>query len=205
MHSEITYSEYAGENWTHRRLPDPALDLESIDTVDGKPRFRVVDGSTATEILKADGDLLLHDTKVLKYPYCNNKLTMTGRWKANGQIYAQESDAPKEAIVVPEFDYKDFGVPRYVVEVYRHISEPNQRRSGYTFAWYVQEMEYKEGREISHFRQVGAKDIKLAKKCLALIQRLSKAEIKKRSKEEVTQICKALNDQSPRRMPATVN
>jgi len=136
----ILYPEYKGDavNWEQVRLP--ALDekfikeLEGIALIAGKPRFRIVDGTRATYF--DEGDENLPAGYYPSYTVMREVPILTG-YKGVGEdtIYPRSEFVPRGVIALPQYEYKDFSRPRYVVEIYRDCREPFITESGYREAW----------------------------------------------------------------------
>lgn len=188
MTPDVEYSEYEGDpkTWKHRSLPlvDEHFikQLEDIGTVNGFPRFRVVDPAKVTET---------HDgITIPKYPYALNiKVDEEWIYFDDGETIRVKTsdDVPQNKLAVPSPIIRHFAIPRYVVEVYRHTSEPMIREHGYTYAWIVHTVRDTNIKPYSEFRNPGAKDLMLARKCLALIERTTASHIRKVNKEKVKQ------------------
>ena len=73
---------------------------------------------------------------------------------------------PAGKLALPNYTYDDYGIPRYVVEVYRDRREPNVKESGYVWAWTCDTREVVEfderPAEVSRYRQPSEFDIEHA-------------------------------------------
>lgn len=180
----ILYPEYKGDPNTWKTTRLPALPekllkaLTAVGTVAGMPRFRVVSGATHTEFHEGSEDLPAGN--YLAYMSMGNVQFQDGFiWSDNGVWHkvAQASDVPKGKLAVPNYTYRDFGIPRYMVEIYRDKREPGIFESGYVWAWTIDTRSFMEiaGErvEISHFRQLSEFDIQHAKDLAGILDRAS--------------------------------
>lgn len=185
----ILYPEYTGEPDTWEAVRLPALpekfirELEGVSTVAGMPRFRIVDGSKAK--FKYEGDAELPAGEYLQYAAMVNVQRQGGYMYADGegwQKVSRSSDVPDGKLAIPYFDYSDFGVPRYMVEVYRDAREPGVEESGYQWAWTIDSRTRTvlEGEvvDISHFRMPSEFDIEHARQFNRILDMATKETLK---------------------------
>ncbi len=190
----ILYPEYRGNPSTWKPVRLPAIperlikEMQSVGTVAGLPRFRIVDGTKAT--LNYEGDPELPRGTYLQYAALINVAQPDGYMYADGETWkkvSRASDVPSGKLAVPSTTYTDFGMPRYMVEVYRDAREPGIEESGYVWAWTVDMREQTtidgERAEISLFRMPSAFDIEHARQLLRIIE-MSTVESNKQSKQK---------------------
>ncbi len=140
----ILYPEFQGEpkDWKAAQL-QPVDEkfikkLESVASVAGVPRFRLVDASKAT--FRHPGDAELPRGEYLSYTAMANVQKQDGFIYADGETWvkvSRASETPSGKIALPNYSYHNFGIPRYMVEVYRDSREPGVDESGYVWAWTV--------------------------------------------------------------------
>lgn len=170
----ILYPEYLGEpdTWSLpglRPVEERFLkELASVSTVDGKPRFRLIDATK--EEFFYEGDKELEAGHYLKYPAMLNVRQQDGYMYADGEGWKKTSraaDVPDGKLAIPNYTYRNFGIPRYMVEVLRVAGEPGVDETGYVFAWTIdvkQKAVIKgEPVEISHYRHPSAFDLEHAR------------------------------------------
>jgi hypothetical protein len=190
----ILYPEYTGEADTWKPVELPALEesfineLSSVGAIAGNPRFRIVDGTKAL-IFHEGGDDLPRGN-YLAYAAMVNVQTQRGFMYADGEGWKKvgsEREVPSGKLAIPAYDYADFGIPRYMVEVYRDAREPGVEESGYVWAWTVDVKERtriaRHDVEISRYRHPGSFDIEHARALLRILEMATKETIKAKAEK----------------------
>ena len=181
----ILYPEYMGEpkDWKPVRLRPVeekfVRELEGVAMVAGVPRFRLVDATKAT--FNYDGDAELPRGTYLLYASMFNVQKQDGFVYPDGEGWkkvGRASEVPNGKIALPNYTYSDFGIPRYIVEVWRDKRDPGVEESGYVWAWTIDVKERREiageAVEISHYRHPSAFDIEHAKQFLSILEKATK-------------------------------
>lgn len=192
----ILYPEYQGEpnSWGQVKLPpieEKFLNrLAKVGSVAGMPRFRIVDGTKA--LIRYEGDQELPAGDYLAYTAMVNVARSEGYMYADGEGWtkvARHAEVPDGKLAIPATTYSDFGIPRYMVEVYRDNREPGIAESGYVWAWTVDVKERTEmGQfpiEISRYRHPSDFDIEMAQELLRIIESATKETIRARAEKFV--------------------
>jgi hypothetical protein len=185
----ILYPEYQGEpdSWAAPRLPAVPeklmKEMESISQVAGIPRFRIVDGTRAK--FRYEGDAERPAGTYLQYAALVNVQRQGGYMYADGEGWkkvSRSADVPSGKLAIPYYDYADFGIPRYMVEVYRDAREPGVDESGYVWGWTVDSRTRTvvagEIVDISHFRMPSDFDIEHARQFLRILEMATKETIR---------------------------